>query len=312
MHCSIVVALALYSAPASALAVRARGIAVMPSLLSLRGGGNSGIAKESRHQQAAELVAAAKGQDAATNRQNRGEPPFLSIKFVLSTLAYAVVPTFLRILYALVVRARAPLPVPIEPSLLQSFGVVAAPPPVVRAALPFPETWQVLLAAAWFGNMVSVMVPGRYDGASAMKSEKPSAETANLFTPAGYAFIIWAPIFFGELLMMLYLTNIKSAAALGRAAAPGWCAGTLAQILWCGAFRPTVCGPQLLWLPAALLAITGAFLGVSHRAIRASSYGIFGNLLVRVPVTLHFGWITAASLVNLKCALAGIECQIYI
>jgi hypothetical protein len=32
----------------------------------------------------------------------------------------------------------------------------------------------------------------RYDGRSAMQAEKPSAETANLFTPAGWAFAIWA------------------------------------------------------------------------------------------------------------------------
>ena len=48
----------------------------------------------------------------------------------------------------------------------------------------------------------------------------------------------------------------------------------------------------------------GAFLGVSHRAIRATSYGPLGNALVRWPVALHFGWITAASLVNLHNWLA--------
>ena len=33
--------------------------------------------------------------------------------------------------------------------------------------------------------------------------------------------------------MMLYLTNVPAAAALGAAASPGWCAATAAQVAWC-------------------------------------------------------------------------------
>ena len=131
-----------------------------------------------------------------------------------------------------------------------------------------------------------------------MASEKPTAATANLFTPSGWAFAIWGPIFAGEWLMMLYLTNVPAAAALGAAAAPGWCAATAAQVAWCAAFRPSVCGPSTLWVPAALLAATGVGLGVSHRAIRAVGHSGVANALVRWPVALHFGWITAASLVR--------------
>lgn len=91
-------------------------------------------------------------------------------------------------------------------------------------------------------------------------------------------------------------------AAVGRAVAPGWCAGTAAQVLWCGAFRPTVCGPKLLWIPAALLAATAAGLGTAHRALRSLPGGRALppsiDALVRWPIVLHFGWITAASLVN--------------
>ena len=45
------------------------------------------------------------------------------------------------------------------------------------------------------------------------------------------------------------------------------------QVAWCAAFRPSVCGPRTLWLPAALLAATGVGLGVSHRAIRSVGHG---------------------------------------
>lgn len=43
---------------------------------------------------------------------------------------------------------------------------------------------------------------------------------------------------------------------------------------------------------------------MAHRAIRTIGYGSVGNALVRWPVALHFGWITAASLVNLNNYLA--------
>merc|ERR1712185_371839 len=105
--------------------------------------------------------------------------------------------------------------------------------------------------------MIAVAVPGRYDGQakggkSGAKPPKLTALSANLFTPAGWAFAIWAPIFAGEALMMLLITSASAPVApqlyaLGRAVAPGWCAGIAAQVAWCWAFRPAVCGPTRLW-----------------------------------------------------------------
>ena len=230
-----------------------------------------------------------------------GEPA-LTLKFAAYVTAWAVVPTLLRLAYA---AATMPVAVPEPPpTMLQSIGVLAAASTAPAAALPLPEWWQVALAAAWVLNNLAVMVPGRYDGRSAMAAEKPTTATANLFTPSGWAFIIWGPIFFGEWLMMLYLTNVPAAAPVGAAVAPGWIAAVAAQTAWCASFRPNVCGPGTLWLPAALLATTGACLGVAHRALRSMSYGPLTNALVRWPLTLHFGWICAAALVNFNNWLA--------
>ena len=227
-----------------------------------------------------------------------------SAKFTAQVIAWAVLPTLLRLAFA-ALTATKPVDSQETTTLLQSLGLAAAAAaPSSSAALPFPRPWQMALAFAWVANNLAVIVPGRYDGQSAMAEEKPTAATANLFTPSGWAFAIWGPIFLGEWLMMLYLTNVPSAAALGAAAAPGWCAATAAQVTWCATFRPSVCGPRALWLPALLLATTGSLLGVSHRAVRSAGYGPLGNALVRWPVALHFGWITAASLVNLNNWLA--------
>ena len=244
----------------------------------------------------------ARSKQADAKEVTRREPAQLSLKFIAYVVAYAVLPTLVRLVYALA--TREPLPMPPPPHLLERLGWLSPPPVALRRPLPLPAWWQVSIAAAWVGNNIAVMVPGRYDGQAAMAAERPQASTANLFSPSGYAFAIWAPIFLGEWLMMLYLTNVKT--PLGAAAAPSWSAATLAQMLWCGAFRPSVCGPALLWVPALLLATTGALLGVAHRAVRATGYDLWGNVLVRWPLTLHFGWITAASLVNFNNWLARV------
>ena len=76
----------------------------------------------------------------------------------------------------------------------------------------------MLLAVAWVGNNLAVRVPGRYDGRSLMEKEaRPTAETANLFTPSGWAFVIWAPIFLGEWLMMLCAPPLMHGTALSLA-----------------------------------------------------------------------------------------------
>jgi len=240
---------------------------------------------------------------ASSVKQSGGEPA-LKPKFAAYVVACAVLPTLLRLAFA----AATMPPPPLELAGWWATDVRclsgACPSVPGVPVLPFPKRWQLALAAAWVANNLAVVVPGRYDGRSEMAAEKPTAETANLFTPAGWAFAIWGPIFLGEWLMMLYLTNVPAAAALGAAAAPGWCAATAAQVAWCAAFRPSVCGPSTLWVPAALLAATGVGLGASHRAIRNVGHAGVANAFVRWPVALHFGWITAASLVNLNNWLA--------
>lgn len=238
--------------------------------------------------------------------------PSVSPSFVSRVAAFAIMPTVARLSFA--AATRKPPPSAPEPTTLQSlftpkgFSYPTTPPSM--PSLPYPAGWQMALALAWAANNIAVAVPGRYDGRSAMRDERVDASTTNLFSPAGFAFAIWAPIFIGEWLMMLYLTNVPRAAALGRIVAPGWIAGTVAQTLWCGAFRPSVCGPSMLWVPTLLLATTGACLGVAHRALRATSIGALSNVLVRWPLTLHFGWISCAALVNLNNWLARIRADV--
>jgi hypothetical protein len=55
-----------------------------------------------------------------------------------------------------------------------------------------------------------------------------------------------------------------------------------------------------LWLPPALLAASTIGFGVSHHAIHSVGYDVWGNALVRWPVTVHFGWTCVAVLAILN------------
>lgn len=231
--------------------------------------------------------------------QQQALPPFLRLSYVVKVLAFAIGP----------MAARFILLTPDEP----------------------PSKEVLAFAAAWALNNLCVAVPGRYDGI--VDASPVTKDTANLFTPQGWAFIIWAPIFIGEFFSMLYFTLDASSSAteLAAKAAPWWVAAALAQCGWCATFRPSL-GPKLLWVPTLLLGATAGLLGKSHQAILdfattsttaaavngggdTSAIGggtgyPFGGLtllqqaVVRVPITLHFAWITCATLVNLNKWLA--------
>ena len=56
---------------------------------------------------------------------------------------------------------------------------------------------QVLLSGSYAVFFAANLIPGRLD----TKLGRPKREDMRFFTPAGWAFAIWAPIFLGEMLM---------------------------------------------------------------------------------------------------------------
>lgn len=61
---------------------------------------------------------------------------------------------------------------------------------------------QILNLVTYFINFVAVRVPGRMDGRAAAGST--NVAQGRFFAPAGWAFAIWAPIFLGELIFVIY------------------------------------------------------------------------------------------------------------
>ncbi|KAG5189645.1 hypothetical protein JKP88DRAFT_300907, partial [Tribonema minus] len=168
----------------------------------------------------------------------------------------------------------------------------------------YAEPWQVLNAVTYLLNFAAVRVPGRLDG---RQWSQDAATQQRYFAPAGWAFAIWAPIFAGELLFVIYqalpLARVRTSWWLAELS-PYFSGAMLLQTLWCGAFRPwaRAAGLNLQWIPALLLGLGAAALGGAHgilvQALEDSELSPLSYALAFVPLALHFGWLTAAALVN--------------
>ena len=172
-------------------------------------------------------------------------------------------------------------------------------------------------------NCTTVSVPGRLDGLKDAAMRKgdlnPSAhadDTAkkasvdsytrardrSLITPSGWAFAIWGPIYFGEAIFCVAqcipASNLTHT-VLPHVTAP-FVAVNLFQSLWCASFRPeSFNGTWTTFVGPVMLA--GAAYSMSHvNAFAASNVSL-------VPLSVHFGWLTAATLVNLNSSLAAMH-----
>ena len=94
-------------------------------------------------------------------------------------------------------------------------------------------------------NIASVAVPGRFDDDANMLISSP---WPTLFSPAGFAFAIWAVIYLGELLGVIMIAALPANDVDHTQSARAWLCANLAQALWCVSFRPWSLGQ--LWLPS--------------------------------------------------------------
>mmetsp|Transcript_17667 Transcript_17667/g.38189 ORF Transcript_17667/g.38189 Transcript_17667/m.38189 type:complete len:331 (-) Transcript_17667:1279-2271(-) len=215
--------------------------------------------------------------------------------------------------------------------------------PMLEAALSSSASLSLLKSlnvVAFATNVIAVSVPGRLDGqldekmrageldptkpnATASKSEdsplvagkeKSSVYTLNLsrtlINPSGWAFAIWGPIYLGEasfVAAQLFASDAATLALLPHITAP-FVAANLFQSLWCASFRPSYGEGWKKYISVAMLAGTGYSLSLVHSAgsaVMAADPSSLSYLLL--PMTVHFGWVSAATLVNLNGALASDE-----
>jgi hypothetical protein len=221
------------------------------------------------------------------------------------------------------------------PPLVASAGAMAlaAFPTLERAIIDGTIPWNVLKATncVFYGlNVFATSQPGRIDGidaANLTKGELPETTTTiaasdideselvrrkrTLVAPAGWAFAIWGPIFLGELVFCashLFIPESSPVADVVKRASGGFIMSQLFQTLWTASFRPKYKG-KYVFVSGALLTGISLSLSRAHAAFTTdrSLYTAQDYWLYFLPMTLHFGWTTAASLVNWNGSIASRE-----
>lgn len=198
---------------------------------------------------------------------------------------------------------------------------IIAATPFVSVAGASTAALQAANVLAFATNVTAVSIPGRMDGTAQLRgNDSDNIMTENdiqeksgdnivqasrdrtLVAPAGWAFSIWGPIYLGEAaLVAATFTNPTIMATMPEWTVP-FCAANLTQSLWCASFRPKYAHGWRKYVSVAMLGGTAVslaqlpFATLLETTSSSSPYWI--------PVAMHFGWTTAATLVNLNGSLA--------
>ena len=136
-------------------------------------------------------------------------------------------------------------------------------------------------------------------------NEMMSLRRQSLFVPSGWAFAIWGVIFLGELIFVsssaLLVQEGSMIAPLYKKVSVGFALAQICQTLWTQAFRPHIYKGNLIYLSSMLLSGIAYSLNVAHAQFALASSELvkwYEYVLYFFPITLHFGWTLAASLVN--------------
>jgi hypothetical protein len=192
---------------------------------------------------------------------------------------------------------------------LSGLGLGASLPAISQFAITSPWTTVRIVNLVSYGiNLVSVGRPGRMDGQAVDDGELAPRTGKTLIAPSGWAFAIWGPIFLGELVSVTAPFFIKESdpiVELLRKTYGPFITAQLFQSLWCAAFRPKYKG-SAMFISTGMLSATAFHLSKAHAIFTANPL-LYSNLqygLFFLPMALHFGWTTAASLVNLNGSVA--------
>lgn len=224
------------------------------------------------------------------------------------------------------------------PILTSSLGALSAAclPRLSKLCQSGKLPFRVLNVAVFCLNVWATRRPGRLDGRHKNKNNNNSNKSPNLkylleerdkslFMPQNWAFSIWAPIMFGELLSVTLSLLVKKQSNLYnllQQSAAGFIVAQLFQSLWAATFRPKYMKSKdwSSWISAGMLVGIATSLNAAHcnYVSQVSQISRLSNTIFFWPVSLHFAWSTAASLINFngnlnmvcdnKQVVAGVAC----
>lgn len=200
-----------------------------------------------------------------------------------------------------------------------------------KESIPWVVVQGVNLCA--FGvSFWSVAKPGRNGGAKESpkaieENEQPSSSNVpvkpnkkkkvsvprvrTLLPPDGWSFLIWAPIFVGECLMVgtqVALAETSPLVPIVREVTGPYVFAKAFQVLWTTSFQPEYYQGMYKYIAALNLSGLALSLSFCHRAYTDKSargkYSTMDFILNFLPLSLHFGWTTVTSLVNWNASYA--------
>jgi hypothetical protein len=218
-----------------------------------------------------------------------------------------------------------------KPPLILATGVtLASGLPAIPAGAVSLGLLQASNLLSFGINVAAVSVPGRLDGKHVEQMRQSKLESSNeeneasplqddiddsdfndavklrlrsLVLPAGWAFSIWGAIYLGE--ATFCAAQLLDGSGLTRtlpAVAPGFIAANLVQSLWCASFRESYNDTWYKYVSVAMLGgVTYSLSTMMPMVMSVQSSSLSRFFL---PLVMHFGWTTAATLVNLNGSVA--------
>jgi hypothetical protein len=225
-----------------------------------------------------------------------------------------------------------------SPPLVAASGIATAAllPALEKAILENRLTFthvKILNCLAFLLNVFATQQPGRIDGmqqeeferiiktpnlfmnvpdqrfAEMIKAIMPDRRGRSLVIPSPWAFAMWGPIFLGEFIFCLGTALMKRDSVmvpLVQDISASFVASQVFQVLWTASFRPKYARQQ--WIVVSGFMLSGIALSLARAHAEYSKMQPLVTwkqyLVYLLPLTLHFGWTTAAALVNFNGTLA--------
>jgi hypothetical protein len=123
--------------------------------------------------------------------------------------------------------------------------------------------------------------------------------------PANYAFAIWGLIYIGLIAFSVYQLQPSQRYNTPLHRHSGWLiVASIAQCIWIYLFQGLQFAWSMLPMVVILLSLVALYLGLGIGRLPASRRE---RWLVEYPVSLYFGWITVATVVNGAIALFSVQ-----
>jgi hypothetical protein len=163
----------------------------------------------------------------------------------------------------------------------------------------------LVLSAVLYVGMVAVNYLAGIGRINNVGTGAVSDAYQNLFTPAGYAFSIWGLIYLllGAYTVYQFIAVRKNKEKEGLFADLGkyFIATSLLNIAWIFAWHSF----QIVLTVILMLGLLYCLVRIADR-LRKEKFSVKEKILVRLPFSIYFGWISVATIANVTILLVSI------